>query len=113
MALPWVRMDSQWPHNPKFLMLVERKKFKAITVYWGAVAWSGAQGLNGYLPSHALPMIHGTKREADDLMEVGLWDMAQAGWDIHDWADYQPSNEEHAKRSERARIAAQKRWANG
>ena len=54
MALPWVRMDTQWPHNPKFLVLVEEKRFKAITVYWGSIAWSGAQGLNGFLPAYAL-----------------------------------------------------------
>lgn len=112
MALPWVRMDTQWPHNPKFLVLVEEKKFRAITVYWGSIAWSGAQGLNGFLPAYALPMIHGTRREASDLVEAGLLDLAQGGWDIHDWADYQPSNEEHQRRSDRARVAAQKRWAN-
>lgn len=112
MALPWVRMDTQWPHNPKFLVLVDDKKFKAIAVYWGSIAWSGSQGLNGYVPAYALPMIHGTRREANELLEVGLWDPAQGGWDIHDWADYQPSNEEHQRRSDRARMAAQKRWAN-
>lgn len=112
MALPWVRMDTQWPHNPKFLVLVEEKRWRAIAVYWGSIAWSGAQGLNGYLPAYALPMIHSTKREAAELVDAALWDLAQGGWDIHDWADYQPSTEEHALRSERARAAAQKRWAN-
>lgn len=112
MALPWVRMDTQWPHNPKFLILVEEKKWRAISVYWGSIAWAGAQGLDGYLPAYALGMVHGTKREAAELVDAGLWDPAQGGWDIHDWADYQPSTEEHAKRSDRARAAAQKRWAN-
>jgi hypothetical protein len=110
MALPWVRMDTQWPHNPKFLILVEEKKWRSITVYWAAVGWSGAQGQNGFIPAYALPMIHGTKKEAAELTEVGLWDMAQGGWDIHDWSEYQPSTEEHEKRSQRARAAAQKRW---
>lgn len=112
MAMPWVRMDTQWPSNPKFLQLVEDKKWKAISAYWAGLAWAGAQGQNGYLPAYALPMIHATKKETDELVAVGLWDMAQGGWDIHDWADYQMSTEETVKRSERARAAAQKRWAN-
>lgn len=110
MGLPWVRLDTQWPHNPKFLMLAEDKKWRAITVYMGGLAWVGAQGQDGFIPGYALPMIHGTRKEAVDLVEVGLWLMASGGWDINDWSDYQPSSEEHAKRSERAREAARKRW---
>ena len=112
MALPWVRMDTQWWHNPKFLILVEDRKWRAISVYWAGLGWSGAQGQAGFVAAYALPMIHGTRREAGELVEVGLWDQANGGWDIHDWAEYQPTNEEHERRSERARMAAQKRWAN-
>lgn len=111
MGLPWVRLDSQWPHNPKFLQLVEDKKWRSIVVYMAGLGWAGAQGQDGYLPAYALPMIHATRKEAIELVDVGLWDIAQGGWDIHDWSDYQPSNEETAKRSERARAAAQQRWA--
>ncbi len=110
MALPWVRMDTQWATNPKFLMLVEDRAFKAVCVYWAALGWSGAQGQSGYVPIYALPMVHGSKKEATQLVEVGLWDPAPAGWQIHDWADYQPSSEEHKKRSEKARAAAAARW---
>lgn len=112
MALPWVRMDTQWPHNPKFLILVEDKKWRAISVYWAALGWSGAQGQAGFVPAYALSMIHGTRREASELTEVALWAAVDGGWNIHDWAAYQLSSEEHERRSDRARIAAQKRWAN-
>lgn len=111
MALPWVRLDTGWPMNPKFLILAEDKKWRAITAYMGGLAWVGAQGQDGFIPKYALPMFHATTREATELVAVGLWDMAPAGWDIHDWADYQPSSEEHKKRSDRARFAAQQRWS--
>lgn len=112
MALPWIRLDTQWPHNPKFLILAEDKKWRAIAVYMAALAWSGAQGQNGFVPAYALPMIHGTRKEAAELADVHLWLMCPGGWNINDWDQYQPSTEEHAARSERARTAAQKRWAN-
>lgn len=110
MGLPWVRLDTQWPHNPKFLQLIEDKKFHAIAVYMAGLAWAGAQGQKGYVPAFAMPMIHGTRREAADLVDVGLWEPSRGGWDIHDWADYQPSTEEHELRSKKAREAAYARW---
>lgn len=112
MGLPWVRMDTQWPHNPKFLQLIEDKQWRAVTNYWAGLGWSGAQGQAGYVPAFALPMVHASKREAGLLSEVGLWVPGDGGWTINDWADYQPTNEEHERRTERARAAAQKRWAN-
>lgn len=111
MALPWARMDTQWPHNPKFLILAEDKKWRAIAVFWGSVGWSVAQSQAGFVPAYVLPMIHGTRKEAHELVEVGLWEMAQGGWQVHDFADYQLSNEANEKRSDRARKAAQERWA--
>jgi hypothetical protein len=91
-------------------MLVDDKKWRAIAVYMAGLGWTGAQGQNGYIPAFALPMLHGTRKEAQELVEVGLWDLAQGGWDVHDWAEYQPSTEEHVKRSNKARQAAQARW---
>jgi hypothetical protein len=112
MGLPWVRLDTQWPHNPKFLQLADDKKWRAIAVYMGGLAWAGAQGQSGFIPTYALPMIHATKKEAAELVDVALWIPAQGGWDINDWAEYQPTTEENERRSERARTAAQKRWGN-
>lgn len=111
MGLPWVRMDTQWPHNPKFLVLVEEKKWRAIAVYWAALGYSGVHGTDGFVPAVALPMLHATKREAEQLVAVGLWRPAQGGWDVNGWAEFQPSSEEAEDRSRKAREAAQIRWA--
>jgi hypothetical protein len=110
MGLNWVRLDTQWPHNPKFLILAQDKKWHAITAYMGGLAWAGSQGQDGFIPSYALPMFHATKREASELVEAALWDLTQGGWDIHDWKDYQPTTEEMERRSARARSAAHARW---
>jgi hypothetical protein len=103
-------LDTQWPQNPKFLMLVEDKKWRAISVYFAGLAWSGAQGQAGYVPKSALPMIHATVKEAGELVSARLWIPAQGGWDINDWVEYQPTNEEHERRSQKARAAALARW---
>lgn len=111
MALPWVRLDTQWPQNPKFLMLAEDKNWRAITVYMAGLAYSGAHGTKGFLPALALPMLHGTRREAACLVEMRLWLPQQGGWDINGWDDFQPDTDDAQARRERAIKAARARWA--
>lgn len=110
MPLPWVRLDSQFPHNHKILTLAQERRFQAIAVFVCGLAHSGAQGTNGFIPQSALPFIHGTKQVADQLVEVALWRPTVGGWDIPDWAEYQPSNEASAARTARAKAAAEARW---
>lgn len=111
MALPWVRLDTQWFFNPKFLQLVADRKHKAITAYFAGLAWSGGQGQAGYIPRGALTMIHATAKDASDLVAVSLWIPDAGGWQINDWSEYQPTNDEHERRSEKARHAAAVRWS--
>ena len=110
MALPWVRLDTQWSHNPKFLELAEDKKWRAIVVYMAGLGYAGAHGTDGFLPSLCLPMLHGTRRDAADLAEVRLWTPTVGGWDINGWAEFQTSSDEAAERKRKAKLAAEVRW---
>jgi hypothetical protein len=110
MGLPWVRLDTQWPHNPKFLMLAEDKKWRAICVYMAGLAYCGAQGTDGFIPYYAISVVQGTKKEAIELVAVSLWHPCEGGWQINDWSDYQYTTEENQKRSDKARQAALTRW---
>lgn len=110
MPLPWVRLDTQWPHNPKFLMLAEDKKWRAIAVYMAGLGYSGAHGTRGFLPLLCLPRIHGTKREAVELVEVCLWVPQQGGWDINGWDEFQPETDDSQARRDKAIKAAKARW---
>lgn len=50
----------------------------------------------------------------DGMFEHGLWEVVEGGWRFHDWADYQPEDDEErikAKRSEAGRKGAAARWA--
>jgi hypothetical protein len=111
MGLPWVRLDSTIAQNPKILTLVEDKNWQSITVYVCGLGYSGTNGTDGFIPRSALPFIHGRPRDADILVEVGLWHERPGGWDVNGWHEYQPTSEEHQKRRERAQRAAAKRWS--
>jgi len=114
MPLPWVRLDTQFPTNPKVLALVEGKKYRAIAVYTCGLSYAGAHGTDGFIPKMALPFVHSTAREAADLVEVGLWHEDKKGWLIHDWADYQQTSVETADTLHAKRVGARKgnciRW---
>lgn len=110
MGLPWVRLDTQWPHNPKFLMLAEDKKWRAISVYMAGLAYCGGQGTDGFIPYYAISVVHGTKKEANELIAVALWQPCDGGWQINDWSDYQFTSEQNERRSKKARDAAMVRW---
>ena len=110
MAMPWVRLENNWHQNPKFLHLAEDKKWRAITVYMAGLGWAGGQGQDGFVPKSALPMLHGSAKEAQQLVEVALWIPAPGGWQINDWSEYQPTSMSQQARSNRARDAARARW---
>lgn len=93
-GLPWVRLDTDFTHNPKTLTLVSAGRWRAIVVYIGGLGWAQAHGTAGFIPKVAMPMIHATKKDTDALVEVGLWHKSDIGdgWIVNDWAEYQPSS---------------------
>lgn len=112
MSLNWVRLDTQFATNPKILYLVEDKAWRAINTYIFGLGYSGQHGTDGFIPRAALPFLHATKREADKLIDVGLWIPSPSGWDINGWAEFQPSTQEMKDRRIRARAGGEKRAAN-
>lgn len=112
MGLPWVRLDADFAHNPKTLTLVHTGRWKAIVVYIAALGWAQAQGTDGHIPVAALPLLHATRREAQQLVEAGLWHPSDigGGWIVNDWADYQPAASHYGNTQEKSRKGNCIRW---
>lgn len=93
-GLPWVRLDTDFAHNPKTLHLVAQGRWRAVVVYVSALGWCQSHGTDGHIPVPALPLVHGTRKEAQQLVEAGLWHPSDigGGWIVNDWADYQPTD---------------------
>ena len=109
--LSWVRVDSTLASNHKVLeLMAERGGDHALCVYIFALGHSARQGLDGFIPDIALGLIHGRKRDSELLVQVGMWRQVRGGYEVPDWAEYQPSGEESKRRSEKARHAALARW---
>lgn len=110
MGLPWVRLDTQFAANPKFLYLIEDGRWRSIVVWVAGLAYAGAHGTDGFIPKSALCTFHGTLKDAKNLVEVGLWNESLGGWEVNSWAEFQPSSQEMEDRRKRAQHAAMKRW---
>jgi len=111
-GLNWVRLDANLHSNHKVLALLgDKNGDHALCVYVFSLGHSGAHGTAGFIPAAALGLFHGKPRDAAQLVDVGLWHEIPGGWEIHDWMEYQPTDEESKARSERAKKAANARWA--
>lgn len=90
MSLPWVRLDANIGTHDKTLSLLGRKDgHKAFTLYVCALGWAGGHGTDGFIPTGALPVLHGTPRLADLLVAERLWEQADNGWWIRNYAHRQ------------------------
>jgi hypothetical protein len=113
MGLPWIRLDTAMPDNPKILHLIDGHKdgLAAAFVWVCSLTYAGKHGTDGFITKSALARCNGKPIHARLLVEQHLWkDEHGVGWTINGWADVQESNEETQKRSERARNAALVRW---
>ena len=74
MPLPWVRLETTFPSNPKLLaMLLEQNGYRAGLVYLCGLSYSGAHGTDGFIPREALIFIHGRQADAEQLVSHGFW----------------------------------------
>lgn len=100
MALPWVRLDSNFHAHDKILSLLDdpsAKKWQAIALYTFALGWSGGQETDGKVPKSALRVLNGDAASARLLVKYGLWDEAttgDVGWTIRNYAERQQLSHE-------------------
>ena len=113
MSLPWVRLDTQMPSNPKLLAMLQRKDGHRAAFAWVCgLSYTGAHGLDGFLTKESLPFIHCRNVDAALLVHFGLWKTAPGGWQINGWDEKQQSSDETKQRRVRAQAAAQARWSS-
>lgn len=109
-GLPWIRLDTGFPSNPKILGLIADRKRAAAFGYVCALAWSGGQGTDGFIPGVALSQMHLNPESALSGVRAGLFIPVLGGFQINDWAEYQQTTAETAERSAKAQAAARIRW---
>jgi hypothetical protein len=111
-ALPWIRLDTTMPDNPKILRLLdERDGHRAAFVWLCCLTYSGKHGTDGFIPRNARPFVHGRAADFARLVAVEALNVVPGGWIIPGWAEFQESSDASQARRERAQKAAAARWS--
>lgn len=97
--MAWFKVDDRLWSHPKFIAAGN----SAAGLWLRAGSYSAFYGSDGGVPMAALGLLGGRVRDAEKLVEVGLWDRADDGYQFHDWTEFQPTAAEvQAKRAARA-----------
>lgn len=112
MGLPWVRLDTSMPDNPKILgILTEKEGHRAAFVWVCCLAYAGKHGTDGFIPREAVPRLNGRTADFRLLAAHDLLVEDAGGWLIKSWDEFQISDEGARKRREKAQGAAAARWS--
>lgn len=101
--MSWVKVDDKaWSH-PKFTDL----SGNAVRLWLFALCWCNQQETDGKIPRGALRVLGGSPKAARELVSAGLWEVSEAGWEVHDFLHYQPSRAQRNAQREgiRSRVA--------
>jgi hypothetical protein len=97
--MSWVRIDDHAHRHPKQLQAGPM----ACWLWVCGLSYCSEHLTDGYIPSAALPTfsIPRVDREAERLVEVGLWEVTDSGYRVHDYHEYQPSKGQVTARRKR------------
>lgn len=99
----WVKIDDKAFLHPKVATL----SAGAVRLWLFSLCWATHSELDGFIPSKIPKTLGGSKSHVEELVANRLWIVAQDGWSIHDYLEYQPSVEERKSLKE-ARSSAGK-----
>ena len=112
MGLPWIRLDTSMPDNPKILGLLTRKDgHRAAFVWVCCMSYAGKHETAGFVTREALPRVNARMADMRMLVDHDLLTESAGGWDINGWAEFQVASDEAKARREKAKKAAAIRWS--
>jgi hypothetical protein len=98
--MPWARFDERFPWHRK----VRRIPDAAFRLHVSAVCWCSEHLTDGFVPAGDLLLVSDVKRPGSAvgaLVSAGMWELADDGWQIHDYLDYNPSKAEVEEKREK------------
>lgn len=97
--MAWFKVDDRLYSHPKWLATPPSARGLWVT----AGSWVADHEQDGVIPRHALGLFGHRTRDAQALVEAGLWREVEGGWKFNNWTEYQPTSAELSqKRAARA-----------
>lgn len=94
--MAWLRIDDRLFLHPKWVTTPPSARGLWIT----ALSYCGCQMSDGFVSARLLTMLGGTQEDAQALVESGLWEEAEGGYQIHDFLQYNLAREDQVARQE-------------
>src|SRR5688500_3818147 len=111
-GLPWIRLDTSMPDNPKVLgLLTEKDGHRAAFVWDCCIAYAGKHGTAGFIPRESVSRVNARAVDMARLEAVGMLTQSAGGWSINGWDEFQLVTPEALARKEKAQKAAAARWS--
>ena len=85
--MTWFRVDDKFHSHPKR----HSASLRALGLWTLAGSWSGDQLTDGHIPDVIVKALGATTPDATSLVNAGLWDRVEDGYQFHDWPDNNPS----------------------
>lgn len=110
--MAWGRLDGDAPNHPKFIQAGPL----AFGVFFAGVCYANKYRTDGFIPTKALfTILPGLRHracvaESVKLVEAGLWEVRDGGWQIHDFLKY---NLSAADQREQERVNYERGVAGG
>jgi len=82
----WVRIDDNFADHPKIIGLSD----SAFRLYIQALCYSNRQLTDGFIATAVYTRMSSLD-EADYLIEAGLWEEVEGGYQIRSYDEYQPT----------------------
>lgn len=107
--MPWFKVDDSLSDHPDVLALLERRNgFAALGLWTVSGAWSSRQLTEGLISSVALKRLGGTRSQALALVDAGLWEAVDGGYQFRNWLKWQPSKRSVQDKRDAARERMQR-----
>jgi hypothetical protein len=106
--MPWAQLDDGLYDHPKLDML-GTSRLAGVGLWTLAIAWSNRYLTDGLIPPERVIRLGGTKKLAEALVSVGLWEKEGESYRIHDFLQYSVSREDVEQRRADARERMRKR----
>jgi hypothetical protein len=106
--MAWFKADDRIMEHHKFVSARAKGGHRVIGAWFHAGTWANGQMTDGFIP-RSWATLNNALNEAEILVEVGLWDedASRDGWQMHDYADYQPLKADLEAKSQQKRSSGQ------
>ncbi len=90
--MTWVKLDDQFPDHPKVIAAGPQAGW----LYICGICYSARYLTDGFVPASVVPrlMNANTTKLIERLVAVGLWEVTEDGYHIHDYLAYNPRRED-------------------